>query len=58
MRRIVKKWSKATLWMLMAFVAVGAVFAGGGQEEAATPEVRDTLRIAIGAEPESSTRST
>jgi peptide/nickel transport system substrate-binding protein len=53
MRRIVKKWSKATLWMLMAFVAVGAVFAGGGQEEAATPEVRDTLRIAIGAEPES-----
>jgi peptide/nickel transport system substrate-binding protein len=53
MRRIVKKWSKATLWMLMAFVAVGVVFAGGGQEEAATPEVRDTLRIAIGAEPES-----
>ncbi|MFO8042878.1 MAG: glutathione ABC transporter substrate-binding protein [Alkalispirochaeta sp.] len=52
MRGIVKMWSVTTVWMLVSLIAVGSVFAGGAQELESAEE-RDTLRIGIGAEPES-----
>ncbi len=51
MGRTINVWSRLGVWALVSLIAVGTVFAGGGAEEPA--EERDTLTIAIGAEPES-----